>query len=338
MATYKVLKGLTIQELSSDPGVLTKGEVWYNSTAETLKAVSQVGAWSTGGAQPSQQVGAASGGTQTAAWVCSGQAPGGSPSAPTETLFYNGTAWTDQSAALSVANTGYIGSTGTQASAILAGGTPVGSSTVAAEWGGSSWTTITAQPTGRRYVAGFGASGTSGYLAGGATWAGAGLTKTSEVNSWNGTSWTAENGLNDARLLSSGGSGTATTGIVIGGHVRPPHPGAYDTDLVEEFNGTTWTQGTVYPSAESSISSGGPQLSLIAYGSGPGSTDSFQFDGTTWTALASLATGRGAGGRSVSGTTSAQLFSGGTPNPGSSPGTQVEEYNLADAAVTFTAT
>ena len=337
MATYKVLKGLTIQELSSDPAVLAKGEVWYNSTAETLKAVSQVGAWSTGGAQTTQQVGAASGGPQTAAWVCSGQSPGGSPAAPTETLFYNGTAWTDQSAALSVTNSGYIGSTGTQASALLAGGTPL-PGTIAAEWGGSSWTTITNEPIGRRYTAGFGASGTSAYMAGGATWAGAGLTKTGALESWNGTSWTSENAMSEARLLSSGGSGTATTGIVIAGHVRPPHPGAYNTDLVEEFNGTAWSAGTVYPSAASSVSSGGPQAALIAYG-GPGaSTDCFQFDGTTWTAVASLATGRGSGGRSVGGTTSAQLYAGGTPNPGASPGTQVEEYNLADAAVTFTAT
>ena len=337
MATYKVLKGLTIQELSSDPAVLAKGEVWYNSTAETLKAVSQVGVWSTGGAQPSQQVGAASGGTQTAAWVCSGQAPGGSPDAPTATLFYNGTAWADQSAALSVANSGYIGSTGTQASALLAGGTPLPGE-IAAEWGGSSWAAITAQPTGRRYVGGFGASGTDAYMVGGATWAGTGLTKTSEVNSWNGTSWTSETGLTTARLLASGGSGTSTTGIAVGGYIRPPHPGGAATDVVEEFNGTSWGAGTVYPSARDSVMSGGPSTACIAYGGGSSATGAFQYDGESWTALPSMTTGRGAGGRSVGGTTSAQLISGGTPNPGSAPGAQVEEYNLGEAAVTFTAT
>jgi len=334
MATYKAIKGVTIQDLSSDPATLLQGEVWYNSTSETLKAVINSGAWSTGGAAPTQQVGVASGGTRDAAWVASGQAPGGSPASPTATLFYNGTSWADQSAATTMPSSGYIGSTGTQASAVMAGGTPPGSG--ASEWGGSSWTSITSMPTDRRYIGGFGASGTDGYMVGGATWSGTGLTKTSAVESWNGTSWTSETGLTTARLLSSGGSGTSTTGIAVGGHIRPPHPGAYNTNLVEEFNGTSWGAGTVYPSARDSVMSGGPSTACIAYGGGSSATGANQYDGEAWTTVGSLTTGRGSGGRSVGGTTSAQLCAGGTPNPGSSPGALVEEYNLGPTAVTVT--
>jgi len=334
MATYKAIKGITIQDLSSDPSTLIQGEVWYNSTSETLKAVISSGAWGAGGAMPTQNVGAASGGTRDAAWVSGGQTPGSTPTPTTATLFYNGTAWSDQSAATSF-SAGYIGSTGTQASALMAGGTPL-PGTASAQWDGEAWAAITAQPTGRRYVGGFGASGTDAYMVGGATWAGTGLTKTSEVNSWNGTSWTSETGLTTARLLSSGGSGTSTTGIAVGGYIRPPHPGGAATDVVEEFNGTSWGAGTVYPSARDSVMSGGPSTACIAYGGGSSATGAFQYDGESWTALPSMTTGRGAGGRSVGGTTSAQLISGGTPNPGSAPGAQVEEFSVGERAVTMT--
>jgi len=43
MATYQEIKGLTVKFLSADPSPLVEGEVWYNSTSETLKVAIDTG-------------------------------------------------------------------------------------------------------------------------------------------------------------------------------------------------------------------------------------------------------------------------------------------------------
>ena len=81
----------------------------------------------------------------------------------------------------------------------------------------------------------------------------------------------------------------------------------------------------------------GPSASAMAFGgSGPPGrlSESNSYDGATWTASATLTTARSAGARSVDGTTSACLIAGGTM-PGNTNAT--EEFSVADAAVTFTA-
>mgnify|MGYP000533451613 CR=1 FL=1 len=52
MATYINIHGQKIQYVSSDPASPQTGQVWYNSTSNTLKyrAVQAANAWSTGGA------------------------------------------------------------------------------------------------------------------------------------------------------------------------------------------------------------------------------------------------------------------------------------------------
>jgi len=37
MATYIAVKGITIQTIAGDPANPAEGQVWYNSTSETLK-------------------------------------------------------------------------------------------------------------------------------------------------------------------------------------------------------------------------------------------------------------------------------------------------------------
>ena len=49
MATYKGIKGFTLQNVSSDPTV-NEGQLWYNSASGAFKlaAATAAGSWSTG--------------------------------------------------------------------------------------------------------------------------------------------------------------------------------------------------------------------------------------------------------------------------------------------------
>ena len=49
MATYRTLKGLYIKHVSSDPSNLAAGDIWYNSTSQTLKVAPLLAAWAAGG-------------------------------------------------------------------------------------------------------------------------------------------------------------------------------------------------------------------------------------------------------------------------------------------------
>jgi hypothetical protein len=50
MATYKGIKGFSIQNLSADPSNPIEGEMWYNSTSNVWKVeeLTTAGAWATG--------------------------------------------------------------------------------------------------------------------------------------------------------------------------------------------------------------------------------------------------------------------------------------------------
>jgi hypothetical protein len=54
MTTYNELAGLRVNYLGSDPTLNTgnEGQVWYNSTTGTLRALVQLKAWSSSGNLP----------------------------------------------------------------------------------------------------------------------------------------------------------------------------------------------------------------------------------------------------------------------------------------------
>jgi hypothetical protein len=90
MAEYINIRGQSIEVVASDPANPTQGQIWYNSTSNTLKGlgVSTAGAWATGNPLNTarQELGGA--GTQTAALAF-----GGSPPVTGATEEYNGTSW-----------------------------------------------------------------------------------------------------------------------------------------------------------------------------------------------------------------------------------------------------
>jgi hypothetical protein len=76
MATYKGIKGFSIQNLSADPSNPIEGEMWYNSTSNVWKVEEfNVAAWSTGGNMNNAVSLGGSAGTQTAALYYGGSIP-----------------------------------------------------------------------------------------------------------------------------------------------------------------------------------------------------------------------------------------------------------------------
>ena len=68
MANYKEIKGLTVQNLSTDPTLNTEGQVWFNSSSGKLKSLVQIAGWSSSSAMNTGRKGGDfSFGTQTAA-------------------------------------------------------------------------------------------------------------------------------------------------------------------------------------------------------------------------------------------------------------------------------
>ena len=77
MATYLGTHGGKIQTYSTDPTYPNTGEVWYNSTSNTIKmeAVTTAGSWATGGALNQFRDQAAGSGTVTSTLVFGGGPP-----------------------------------------------------------------------------------------------------------------------------------------------------------------------------------------------------------------------------------------------------------------------
>src|SRR6056300_808128 len=136
MPEYKSIKGLTIQEVASDPPAPIEGQVWYNTTTSALKGyINNPGSWATGGDLNTAKRTLGSAGTQTAALAFGGNTPPGTA----QTESYNGTNWTE----LNDLNTAraYLSGAGTTNTAALAfGGFP--STGVTESWNGTNWTEV----------------------------------------------------------------------------------------------------------------------------------------------------------------------------------------------------
>ncbi len=159
MAEYKEIHGTNIEVVSSDPSNPINGQVWYNTTSQTLKGLTSnpVGSWATGNAMNNNRRGIASAvsGTQTAALGFGG----GNPNNIADTESYDGTSWTEVSN-LNTAG-GSLGGAGIQTSALAFGRSPMPNADLTESWDGSSWTEVADLNTARYVVAGAGGSNTA---------------------------------------------------------------------------------------------------------------------------------------------------------------------------------
>ena len=286
MATYRAIKGLEIQNQSSDPSNPVKGQVWYNTTAGVLK-VTGAGAWSSGGSllTASHNAYASNAGTQTACIVFGG-GQSGSELDPTQS--YNGTTWTEV-ADLNTARYNLMAA-GTSTSCVAFGGKTPPTTAATEEWGGSSWVS-NPSPSGDlgggRYTSGaFGTLTAALCTAGDGTGGSGGYPTITEE--YNGTTWSEVNDLPASRYQISG-AGTQTAGIVAGGQAVPGHS---KSTTCFEYDGTSWAAGNAMGTGAAYNSMFGIQTDAKLCGNSPAATLVQDYDGTSWTTGTAMTTAR----------------------------------------------
>tara|TARA_R110001632_G_scaffold88805_5_gene191881 strand:- start:3795 stop:4754 length:960 start_codon:yes stop_codon:yes gene_type:complete len=317
MTTYKETHGINIKVLSSDPPAPFAGQIWYNSTSNTLKGfLISLGTWATGGAlNTGRQSGeSAIQGTNTAALMFGGQIAGAPYAALASTESYNGSAWTNQPS-LGTARYSFTGM-GVSTSALAAGR---GAGDKQVESYNGSWTAATSLNTDRNNAAGSGASNTSALMIGGNPGS------KSQVESWNG-SWTILSPTLNTGRDELGGVGTQTAALAIGGD-------ASNKRMTESWNGSTWTNVNDLITGSRKNASGGSSTSAIDVGTAesPFVTGVSQsWNGSSWSTVGSLNTARSQAAGSGSSSNNSLVFGG-----NSAGDTLTEEFSSGPATVTF---
>ena len=312
MSDYNVIAGLKIKYLSADPSNPENGQVWYNSSTDSLRVsgVLGAGAWASGGTVNTPRRYVFGAGTQTASLLVNGYATGFSNASEE----YNGSSWTSvTNAPFSVYNSA---GGGIQTAAFLTGG-DLGSSInqVTGEYDGSNWTTTNNNPNAKNGGGGCGTQ-TAGLYAGGQ-----GSTGTQTYNG----SWTSTgHSLNSQRTeVACAMTGTSTAALIVGS--------SPSSNVTEEYNGSSWTSQTGAPTAGYARSSSGIQTAALYYGggsSGFGGTTAAEYNGSSWSNVSDLATPRGGGGSGKGAGTSSLAFMAAGQTPGPSNSNATEEWTV----------
>ena len=134
--------------------------------------------------------------------------------------------------------------------------------------------------------------------------------------------WATGGNVGTARTTLTG-AGSQTANVIFAGQLNNP-PFA-DQSLVEEYNGTSWTEVNNYPIAVGNLSGLGTQTAALGFGGYPNVSVSNEYDGTNWTSTGSLNTARELLSSNI-GIQTAGLAAAGFIRP-SSPTTATEEYN-----------
>ena len=247
---------------------------------------------------------------------------------------WNGSSWTE----VGDMNTGrsQFGAGGTTTDGIVAGGRVPAKTSNTEHWDGSTWTEVANLAVARSDTNAGGGVSTSSLIAGGAN-ATAFVASTEEfsaagiadslidtgkifyrsdtgdmkvtLNVLGTGTWSSGGNMNSGREQGAG-FGSLLAGVAAGGGT----PGT----LVEEYDGSSWTEVTDVPARVVGSGATGPQTAGIIYGtghppSGGDGKETFTYDGTNWSQVADLNTARPVGG-SAGGSQTAALYSGGAPN------------------------
>jgi hypothetical protein len=139
MADYKNIKGFNIQYLDSDPPNPIEGQMWFNSTTQTLKGAeaggAPIGTWASGGNVNTGGVNVFGVGTSTSSALIYG----GESGRTNQTEKYDGTSWTELNNLNASGQNG--GSAGNAEDAAAMSGDASGPRSVSTEfWDGTNWT------------------------------------------------------------------------------------------------------------------------------------------------------------------------------------------------------
>ena len=309
----------------------------------------------------------AAGGPYTSAIVAGGS-DAGSPGYQSVTETWNGSSWTE-TGDLNTARQAIAGD-GTTTAMIVAGGTTGSNVAVSETFNGSTWTEVSDLNTARHFFSGAGST-TDVIVMGGNP-------RSGKTENYDGSSWSEVNDMATARDENLGRAGTGTTALMSGGNGNPggtniatteewsftgidpsTTPAAeYADAIVGDFyyNSTTgqfktvndggapigtWSSGDNLNEARYVGAGNGTKTAAlgISGGGAPGvTTNTEQYDGSAWTEIANVNTGRANSGGA--GTTTAGLFyGGGTPTANASNeswnGTAWTEVADLNAAVRY---
>ena len=327
MSTYQELKGLKVKFLDSatsgDRAI--EGEVFYNSASPNGSVHISVGAWSAGSNLNQGRKYTAGFGSQTAGLIV-----GGNNTGTANCELYNGAGWSEV-ANLNTAR-GRHGSSmaSPQTAGIIFGGTDPGAPAryaITESWDGSSWTETGDLPGASGHIAGAGTSTAAlGFMGDG------GPGSTVSTFEFGGSSWTAGGNMNAARTTGKG-CGTQTAALATGGDNTGSNP--YSSNLVEEYNGTSWTAVTAAPFVTAKQYCAGIQTD--AHISNESDTSTALYDGTNWTASGAYGTARygvGSNGQAAVSSNGSLMAGGVGPDPGL---VITEEFNVSILTTTAAA-
>lgn len=299
--------GTGITSVASDPPAPSEGQIWYNTTSDTLKAYQNVtinASIASGGNLNTGRGIFAGAGTQTAGLVFGGDT---GPARIGETEEYNGTSWAEQNN-LNTSRSALIGA-GTQTAGLGAGGYSGGSRSESEEYNGTSWSEGNNIGSARYRASGCGTQ-TAALMAGGGG-------PKQQTEEYNGTSWTS---VNNVPSFSHGAMvGLQTAAYAFGGK----GPGSIDTGT-KEYDGTNWTAGATISVGRQTLYGAGSTSSAVAAG-GASDADSDvetntvqEYNGTSWTTSAVTLPAAADDGADA-GTYASGLFIGAGPGGPSSP-------------------
>ena len=327
MSTFKNIRGQLIKSLSSDPSPIANGDIWYNSTSQTLKGVQQVIAWASSGNMSAARTQIGGAGSESSGLAFGGEAASNTNS----TEEYNGSAWTGggnyPSQDESIMACGLTEST-TLAFGGINNASPGVRQATSVLYNGTAWTATNSLPTAKRAGQGFGVSTAAVCMGGDSSPTAGGNT----VEEWDGTNWGAVPTAPFTKGNMGGGTGTLTAGLVFGG-ADPSN-----TAATYEYDGTNWTAGGSMGTARNTVNGfGGPAgqtASICAGGDAPPFTAATEvYNGTSWAATASLATARSGSANGIGVNTTAGVQAGGYTG---SYTTATEEFTTAATTKTFT--
>jgi len=337
MSTYKALVGKKIKSVSSDPSDSVDGQMWYNTTTQSLRGLAITEAWSSSGPLLEANYGAGGAGSQTA-MIYFGGSP--YPARTNKTVEYNGTGWNTGGDYTGTVN--YLSGCGTLTAGLGAGGfTGTANTTASAEYNGTSWTAGNSMSQ-QRMNTGSTMVGTqpAALITGGDQYPST-PRSLSTCEEYDGTNWTS-GGAYPVVIQNTAQAGTQTAGWAAGG-LSDPAPGVSNIsrDATNHYDGSSWSAGGTLPTATFRAGASGTQTAGLffagkagPYPSPPGNvTTTFAYDGSTWTAKPSLATARqsiAAGG--VSSPSTAAIGAGGYTSPGVTAAT--EEFTASTNVIT----
>ena len=289
MATYKEIKGVTVQTRDEDPTV-------------------NAGSWSSGGSLNTARKDLGSFGDGANNGIAVGGYGGGSANAGNYVESYNGTSWAETTEVNAGRGWSPAGA-GTQTAGVITGGQPLppgsGYIGITEEWDGSSWSESGDLNIARAYANMTGTQTAAVAFGGNNPSPTASRTDT---ENYNGTSWTEANNMNTARDDNSlSGRGAPYTSVI----------SVFGTST-EIWDGTNWTETSEANTGRKSGSgAGASSSSAVIYGgytSPPTTyyTRTESWNGTAWTEVNDLSAARGAGG-TTGGTSQNAMYFGGEP-------------------------